>query len=338
MQRNELKATILNEIATQHATPQQCSDKYNIPAGTIRSWLSRANSKGKHVANENATASATKSCNVAKVRDVAPDTGTKPKSKAKVCPIKETKPVFATVSLNEVSTDLPDKERLFCFRYIQNYNAPAAYVYAFDCQFSTARTNSYKLLAQTRIQAEISRLKKLKYANLSFSPDALIEKRMQIAFADITDFVSFGSKDYPIYTNNGPMKDSTGKLIMSPDSFVELHDSKKVDGGLISEISMGKHGPKIKLEDRQQALTWLENFFEINPQDKHRIEFERRRVEIEEARLELDKQKDAPPPPEGDSTGDGFLAALNAQAGAWKDYQDPEPVEDGADDPGQETT
>lgn len=36
----ELKQQILNEIATG-ATAQQCAEKYNIPAGTIRSWVSR---------------------------------------------------------------------------------------------------------------------------------------------------------------------------------------------------------------------------------------------------------------------------------------------------------
>jgi hypothetical protein len=36
--KTELKEKILNEIATG-ATPQSCSDKYNIPAGTIRSWV-----------------------------------------------------------------------------------------------------------------------------------------------------------------------------------------------------------------------------------------------------------------------------------------------------------
>lgn len=36
----ELKQQILNEIAAG-ATAQQCAEKYNIPAGTIRSWVSR---------------------------------------------------------------------------------------------------------------------------------------------------------------------------------------------------------------------------------------------------------------------------------------------------------
>lgn len=53
---NELKQQILNEIANG-ATAQQCADKYNIPAGTIRSWVSREkkrNVAGKSGATKNA--------------------------------------------------------------------------------------------------------------------------------------------------------------------------------------------------------------------------------------------------------------------------------------------
>ena len=53
MQRNELRVRILNEIATG-ATAQQCAEKYNISAGTIRSWLSRAKAKGEAQSQRNA--------------------------------------------------------------------------------------------------------------------------------------------------------------------------------------------------------------------------------------------------------------------------------------------
>jgi phage terminase small subunit len=231
--------------------------------------------------------------------------------------------------MDDISKKLTEKEQLFCFRYLQNYNVALAYVYAFDSAFSTARTEGYKLLAKPQIQAEITRLKKIKYSKLVFCPDAIIEKRMAMAFADITDFVTFGTKDLPIYTKSGPIKNADGTPMLFPDNYMELKDHTKVDGGLISEISMGRHGPKIKLEDRDKSLAWLERFFEINPDDKHRLEFEQKRLELEKERIEILRRQSGIDQTPGEGTvNDGFIEALGTLAGsAWQDYQDPEPPE-----------
>lgn len=75
----------------------------------------------------------------------------------------------------------------------------------------------------------------------------------------------------------------------------------------------------IKLEDRQKALDWLSNFFEMNPMDKHKKRFDEERLKIERERLDLEKQK------AGDDDGeetpdDGFIDALNAEApSVWSD-------------------
>jgi phage terminase small subunit len=333
MQRNGLKNAILKEIATGHATAQQCSELYKVPAATIRSWVHRANAKNGNVAKEKPVAQkknvAVKG-RVAKVRDVSP--------KCRTANVDENlKPDFVTITMDDVSTELTEKERLFCFRYLQNYNAPLAHVYAFDSTFASARSLAYTLMAKERIQKEISRLKKIKYSKLVYCPDAIIEKRMAIAFSDITDFVTFGTKDQPIYTRSGIVKNADGTPMLFPDNYIELKDHTKVDGGLISEISMGKHGPRIKLEDRDKALSWLDHFFEMNPEDKHRveyetkrIEFEAQRLEIEKARLEVMRQQSGIGQTPGEGTvNDGFIAALGNLAGnAWQDYQDPEPLED----------
>lgn len=50
---NELKQKILNEIATG-TTPKECAEKYNIPSGTIRSWVNRSKAKGEVKPQRNA--------------------------------------------------------------------------------------------------------------------------------------------------------------------------------------------------------------------------------------------------------------------------------------------
>lgn len=66
MPRNEVKEKILNEIATG-ATAKQCAEKYNIPAGTIRSWVSRMKcSATRNVATEKPATQRNKKCNITK--------------------------------------------------------------------------------------------------------------------------------------------------------------------------------------------------------------------------------------------------------------------------------
>jgi phage terminase small subunit len=105
-------------------------------------------------------------------------------------------------------------------------------------------------------------------------------------------------------------------------SFVK---GEQVDGGLICEIKTGKQGMSLKLENRQNALDWLANFFDLNPQHRHRTQFDKAKLEIEKDRLELDRQRLNGPSPEK-IEDDGFLDALKGAVGtAW----DEEGVTDG---------
>lgn len=261
----ELKQQILNEIATG-ATAQQCAEKYNIPAGTIRSWVSRM--KRNVADNKGATKNAAQ------------------RKKAATKKVKE-----PTIKIDDVSENLTEKERLFCWRYIHNFNATQAYLWAFKCSYGTAGVEGHKLLKKPKIKAEIERLKKLKFEALQISPDDIVERYMRIAFADMTDFVEFGTKEEPIITEDGPLKDANDNPITETVNYINFKGSEQVDGGLICEISKGKQGIKIKLEDRQKALDWLANFFGINPEHKHKQWYDREKLKLNKEELELKKKE-----------------------------------------------
>ena len=102
--------------------------------------------------------------------------------------------------------------------------------------------------------------------------DDIIEKHMRIAFSDMTDFVEWGNEKF--------------------SNYVKFKDSNLVDGGLIKEIKQGKDGASIKLEDRQKSLDWLSNFFEMNPNNRYKKEFDKERLRIQKEQFEHNKEID----------------------------------------------
>lgn len=168
----------------------------------------------------------------------------------------------------EENINLTDKQRLFCFYYIKNFNAKLSAIKA-GYSKETAGQIGYQLLQKPSIKSEIKKLKQLKKETLIVDEEDIVGMYMNIAFADITDFVDFGTAEIDdLYC-----------------TYLHFKDSDLVDGSLISEISVNKKGSKIKLEDRQKALAWLSNYFIMNPMNKHKIEYDTKKAMIEEQKL-----------------------------------------------------
>ena len=87
---------------------------------------------------------------------------------------------------------------------------------------------------------------------------------MDIAFADVTDFVEFGNEDVDVVLDTGERKIITV-------SHVNIKNDADVDGTIISEVSKGKDGVKVKLADRMKALQWLTDHMDLAT-DKQRAE------------------------------------------------------------------
>lgn len=159
--------------------------------------------------------------------------------------------------------DLTDKQRFFCLYYVRCFNATKAYQKAYGVDYMTANAHGYELLSKVVIKNEIERLKQNRLNREMLAESDIFQKYMDIAFADITDYTEFGSKE---------IKDSdTGEKIKY--TYVNLKDSKDIDGTIISEVSKGRDGAKIKLNDRMKALDWLsEHMGMATEEQKARIE------------------------------------------------------------------
>ena len=258
------------------------ANQLGVAEGTVRSWKNRYKWNGE----TNATLQKNK-------RNVAKEN-------------KQTKKVKKESVADEVeaviqNADLTDKQQLFCIYYIRCFNATKAYQKAYDVDYATAVVNGPRLLGNARIKDEIFRLKQDRLNREFLSESDIFQKYMDIAFADVTDFVEFGNEDVDVILDTGERKTITV-------SHVNIKNDADVDGTIISEVSKGKDGVKVKLADRMKALQWLSDHMDLAT--------EKQKAEI--ALLKAKVQTD-----DGDEVADdGFLEALNGTAAEdWGDEE-----------------
>lgn len=163
---------------------------------------------------------------------------------------------------------LTEKQKLFCLYYIKNFNATQSYLKAYGCGYNTAGVEGYRSLINPRIKAEIDKLKEIKKQSIMITEDDIVELKMRIAFADITDFMEF------------------------KENSATFKCSDIVDGALISEIKTSRQGASIKLIDKQKALDWLADYFGMNPVNKYKKEFDNKKLQLESERFEHVKAMD----------------------------------------------
>lgn len=260
----------------------EIASQLNCSAATIRTWKNRYKWDSKEsetFQNKNETER-----NVSKRKNV--------KEKAVADEVKE-------VMQN---TNLTDKQQLFCLCYIRCFNATKAYQKAYGVDYATAASIGYRLLENDGVKEEINRLKQERLNREFLSESDIFQKYMDIAFADITDFAEFGNEEVEVLLDNGDTK-------MVTVSHVNVKNSNDVDGTIISEISKGRDGVKVKLADRMKALQWLTDHMDLAT-DKQKAE-----IAVLKAKVQT---------PDDDATkDDGFAEALNGHAAEdWSDEED----------------
>ena len=168
--------------------------------------------------------------------------------------------------------ELTEKKRLFCLYYVRWFNATKAYQKAYSCDYFTAAANGPRLLGNARIKEEIQRIKDAKIKQTMYSTEDYFQKMIDIAYSDVTDYLSFGQEE---------AQDKNGNTFMM--NVINLKESCDVDGTLIQEVKQGKDGIAVKLVSKEFALKWL---------DKHYSEAtDLQKAQIEQLRAQTDKLK-----------------------------------------------
>lgn len=193
--------------------------------------------------------------------------------------VKKKEPIAEEVKEVLKNTELTDKQRLFCIYYIKYFNATKAYQKAYGCSYIVANVEGYKTLVKPSIKTEIEKLKKHKINQVMLSEEDIFQKYMDIAFSDIGDYLSFKKVRKNKWTKNKEGEDipvvnpDTGQQDYFEYNVVELNNSKELDTSILQEVSEGKDGVKIKLQDKMKALQWLSDHMNIAT-DKQKAELE----------------------------------------------------------------
>jgi phage terminase small subunit len=187
----------------------------------------------------------------------------------------------------------------------------------------SAHVEGSRLIRNAKVAAHIRKIKGKMHQELFIDAMDVLNKYIQIAFADITDYVEFGNREMTkkeIVDHDGdgnPVFDESTESY----SFVDLKDSNCVDGSLINEVKQGRDGVSIKLADKMKALDMLSKYFDLlskTQQEKlksEKIKAETAKTQAETTRIKGDDQDDY--------EDDGFLDALNGKAAdIWKDYSE----------------
>ena len=198
---------------------------------------------------------------------------------------------------------LTDKQRLFCIYYVRCFNAAKAYQKAYGVSYATAKSAGYRMLTNVRVKKEIMNLKSDRMNRELLTADDIFQKYIDIAFADMNDYLEWREEDVPVITAFGLLKDEKGNVITRKTNVLHFKDSNDVDGTIVSEVTMGNK-PAVKLADRLKALNWLADHMDLAT--------EKQKAEIELLRTRIGDDST-------DTGDDGFIDALNAASEVWND-------------------
>lgn len=235
--------------------------------------------------------------------------------KKRVHPKKECKKIAEEIVTNE---ELDEDKQLFCIYYLKYFNATKAYMKVKpDVSYESAMVGGSRWYNLPEVQEEIKRLKKEMYVEALLDPHDIVQKYIDIAFADLNDYLEYGRELVPVMGPFGPITvkdDETGEKIelKKEINVVKFKESTFVDGTILSEVKQGKEGASIKLNDRMKALDWLSRHMNLaNDEQKAKIDL----IKAQTQKITGDEDTEI--------ADDGFLNALNDTAtDDWSDEGD----------------
>lgn len=206
--------------------------------------------------------------------------------------------VAEDVSRVAINDELTDQQQLFCLYQSRMFNYTKAYMKAYPgCTYASAAVLGSRLMKNQLIRETIEQLKQNHMNREMLKQEDIFQKYMDIAFADMNDFMSFGQEE--IETDYGP------RMVNS----VRLKESDQVDGTLITEVKQGRDGVSVKLADRMKAIDWLADHMDIaTAEQKAKIEQIRAKTAIMSGTSEEETEDD------------GFIEALKGEvADVWEE-------------------
>lgn len=203
---------------------KEIAEKYNVSVATVRKWKSRHNW-------DSVTKKRDKNVTSKKAKEVA-------------------KTSIEESDFEYVDDDgLTDKQRLFCYYYMQSFNAYQAAIKAGYSE-NYARSRVYDMLANVSIKLYLNKLKEQQKSEFLLSQERILNRHSQIAFSDINDYINA----------DGTLKENTdGTLIKK----ITIKSSKSEVEGSYKENST----VSIELEDRKESLKFLTKYLGLEKEE-----------------------------------------------------------------------
>ena len=270
---------------------REIAERYEVSINTVKTWVRRGKWKRSKELNK---------------KNMAASDG----STSKAAHEKTTKEVIEDQIKDKVTDDLnlragkiqeihelehlglSEKELAFVYEYCRIWSGPRAVAKIWAYHGRAAQEKAARLLGRGDIQEAIDKLKRIIRESVGLEQMAIIQKYIDAAFADMRDFVRWGSVEIPVLDHSGcKIYDEEGEVVMKPVNFVRLQDDAQVDGTLIEEVKQGKEGVSIKLLSKEKALDRLEKYMDLIP-DHHNRMIQEEKLKLQRERLEIEKAKD----------------------------------------------
>nr|BDD44727.1 PBSX phage terminase small subunit [bacterium] len=270
---------IRNEWETTKITLKALAEKHGVKLGTLKSRKSREEWS----------------------RDAPKKDATNPK-KVATPKKKGATPKKEVITESLQSDELTDKQRLFCVYYIKSFNQTMAAIKA-GYSPDRAHVTGSELVRNSKVAAEIRRLKGEMQQGVFIDAMDVLNKYIKIAFADITDFATFGKREIEVMND-------LGEVEQKEVNYVDFNESTMIDGTIITEVKQGKDGISVKLADKMKALDMLSKYFDLlSDNDKKRLEEEKLKAEIAKTKGEDGTEYE----------DDGFIDAIKSTTSIWDD-------------------
>lgn len=210
------------------------------------------------------------------------------------------------------TSELDEEHQLFCIYYLKYHNKVKAYQKVKpNTPYNSACVMASRWSKQPAVIEEINRLKKELYEDALLDPHDIVQKYIDIAFADLNDYLEYGQEEVPVIIKN-PIT-GEDEVLKQTINMVKFKESAFADGTILSEVKQGRNGASIKLADRMKALDWLSKHMNLATEEQRAkidlIKAQTRKITIDDEQEEI--------------IDDGFLEALNASAKEdWEDEED----------------
>lgn len=272
--------------------------KYDVTINTVKSWKTRKWNKTNEEAGKKSVHTKEKGVHTKKKR-----THTEESTRERLS--------IAEESLSNENSDLTDKQWLFCRYYTKYWNATKAYQKVYDCDYMQAMSNGSRLLRNDKIRAEISAIKQDIADGIMIESRAVLQKWIDIAFADISDYVAWGTEKRLI-PDVFVGRDAKDKKVFEDKeinvNYVHLKSASNIDTSIVTEIKEGKDGVTVKLADKMKALDFLTKYMDLlNDNELKQLKIEKELIAIRKANGDDHEEYE----------DDGFIEALKGVEVDW---------------------